>query len=82
MVPHRETGRYKDIGKLGAIKTVRILYKDYHVIHITVYCGQKEKKKKKKRERKEKTQPKLIPSIYIQLRLASKIQDSAIRSFL
>lgn len=40
------------------------------------------KKKKKKRERKKKTQPKLIPSIYIQLRLASKIQDSAIHSFL
>ena len=51
---------------------MRILYEDYHVIYIAVYCGQKEEKKKKESE-KEKTQPKLIPSTYIQLCLASKI---------
>lgn len=48
--------RYEGRGELGAVKTLSILYKDYHVIHIAVYCGQKGRKirKKGKKERKKK----------------------------
>lgn len=78
MALHWETGRYQGIGELGAMKTLRILYRDYHVKDIAVYCGHKERKIRKEKRKKVKTQPKLIHSIHIQLCHASKVQDSAI----
>lgn len=56
---HRETGRDEGVGKLGAIKTLSMFYKDYHIIHIAVYCEQKERKirKKGKKEKKREEKP-------------------------
>lgn len=68
------------MGRLGTIKTVRILYEDYNITH------KKKNNKKREREREIKKEEKVTNAnsfnLHTVVSLTSKTKDSAIPSSL
>lgn len=63
LVLRAETARYKEMGRLGTIKTVRILYEDYNITH-KKKKQQEERKRERNKERRKSNQCKFLQFTY------------------